>query len=327
MKKLNIGIIGYGVGQHHANAYASSDKTLIKIYDKNKFKQKKIIKDRFLLINSEKEFFKNQYDIISIASHDRDHYRQIIKSTNSTKNILCEKPICNNSTQLKKIYKKIIKEKINLESNFVLRTTDLFIDIKKKIHSKYFGEVFYIEGSYLWSRIKKLSGWRLNDKEYSFIKGAAIHMIDLICWLIEKKPIYVYAIGNNLGDKNSKKKETMVSLILEFKNKLYIKVNAFGPSIYPHYHELKVFGTKASSINEFNNNYFIKKSNVQKKIKNLKAYPDHANKKNIIKDIIKNFYKNKKFSINEDVFDVMSICFAAEKSIKQKKRIKINYLK
>ena len=58
----------------------------------------------------------------------------------------------------------------------------------------------------MWSRIKKLSGWRLNDKEYSFIKGAAIHMIDLICWLIEKKPIYVYAIGNNLGDKNSKKK-------------------------------------------------------------------------------------------------------------------------
>lgn len=327
MKKLKIGIIGYGVGQHHAKAYASLQKTQIKIYDKNKLKQKKIINDNFLAINSESNFFKNKFDIISIASHDKDHYRQIIKSTKSTNNILCEKPMCNNSAQLNKIYKKIKKNKINLKSNFVLRTIDLFLDIKKKIHSRYFGQIFYIEGSYLWSRINKLSGWRLNDKEYSFIKGAAIHMIDLICWLIEKKPTYVYAIGNNLGDKNSKKKETMVSLILEFKDNLYVKVNAFGPSIYPHYHELKIFGTKATSINEFNNNYFIKKKNTQKKIKNLKAYPDHSNKKNIIKDIIKNFYKKKKFSINKDVFDVMSICFAAEKSIKQKKRIKINYLK
>ena len=243
MKKLNIGIIGYGVGRHHAKAYASSDKVQIKIYDKDRVKQKKIIKDNYLAINSEKEFFKNKFDIISIASHDKDHYRQIIKSTDSTNNILCEKPICNNSFQLEKIFKKIINKKTNLESNFVLRTIDLFLDIKKKIHSTYFGEIFYIEGSYLWSRIKKLTGWRLNDKEYSFIKGAAIHMIDLICWLIEKKPTYVYAIGNNLGDKNSKKKDTMVSLILEFKDNLYVKVNAFGPSIYPHYHELKIFGT------------------------------------------------------------------------------------
>ena len=111
MKKLNIGIIGYGVGRHHAKAYASSDKVQIKIYDKDRVKQKKIINDNFLAINSESNFFKNKFDIISIASHDKDHYRQIIKSTDSTNNILCEKPICNNSAQLNKIYKKIKKKK------------------------------------------------------------------------------------------------------------------------------------------------------------------------------------------------------------------------
>ena len=63
-------------------------------------------------------------------------------------------------------------------------------------------------------------------------------MIDLICWLIEDKPIYVYAVGNSLGNKERYKKDTSITLILEFKNKLYAQVNALGPTIY-HYHELK----------------------------------------------------------------------------------------
>ena len=30
MKKLNVGIIGYGVGKHHANAYKSTKSVILK---------------------------------------------------------------------------------------------------------------------------------------------------------------------------------------------------------------------------------------------------------------------------------------------------------
>ena len=279
MKKLNVGIIGYGVGKHHANAYKSTKKCNIKIFDKSRLKKKQILKDNFIAINSEEEFFKNKFDAISIASHDKFHYQHIVKSSKLTKNILCEKPICNNFNELTKLYKIVRSKKIKLECNFVLRAVDLFIDIKNKIKSNYFGEIFFIEGSYLWSRIHKLSGWRVLDKEYTFIKGASIHMIDLICWLIEDKPIYVYAVGNSLGNKERYKKDTSITLILEFKNKLYAQVNALGPTIYPHYHELKIFGSNSTSINQFKNNFFINKKNNNKTIKNKNKYPDHKNKK------------------------------------------------
>ena len=131
MKKLKVGIIGYGVGKHHAKTYSISNCD-IKIYDKDKNKQKKILLDDFELIKSEKEFFKNNFDIISIASHDKYHFEQIINSTKLTNNIICEKPICNNFSQLRKLHKIIKKNKINLQTNFVLRTVSLFKNIKKK---------------------------------------------------------------------------------------------------------------------------------------------------------------------------------------------------
>ena len=324
MKKLKVGIIGYGVGKHHADAYAKKNCD-IKIFDKNKITQKKILLDNFQLIRTEKEFFKNKFDIISIASHDKYHFNHIIKSSKLTHNIFCEKPICNNFSQLKKIRKLIKKNKINFQSNFVLRAVSLFEDIKNKIRTNFFGNIFFIEGSYLWSRINKMDGWRSMDKDYSFIKGASIHIIDLVCWLIYNKPTHVYAVGNNLGNKNSNNKDTMISIILEFANKLYIHINAFGPSVYPHYHELKVFGSNATTINQYGNNFFIKKENNLKRIKNNTRYPDHKNKKKVIIKFIENINK-KKILVNQDIFDSMCICFAAEKSIKQKKRIKIKYL-
>ena len=325
MKKLKEGIIGYGVGEKHALGYKSTSKCRIIIFDKDKKKKKKILEDGFEFAEDESEFFKNKFDIISIASYDKFHFNHILKSTNSTNTILCEKPICNNIKQLKKINKLIKSKKIKLTCNFVLRTVDLFKDLKKKIKSNFFGDIFYMEGSYLWSRINKLSGWRANDKDYSFIKGASIHMIDLLCWLIGSNPTHVYACGNRLGQKTYTKKNSMVSLSLEFKNNLYIKINAFGPSVYPHYHEIKIFGSKATSINEYKNNFFIKKKNKHIKIKNFKNYPDHLSKKNIIKNLV-NSHNKKKIGFDNQVFSIMNICFAAEKSLKLKKRVKINYL-
>ena len=188
MRKLKIGVIGYGIGEKHALAYRSTKKCQIYIFDKDKKKKKLIINDGFKFIDSEDEFFKNKFDVISIASHDKFHFNHILKASKSTNTILCEKPICNNFKQLNQIHKLIKSKRIRLTCNFVLRTVDLFKDIKKKIKSNFFGNIFFMEGSYFWSRINKLYGWRLNDAEYSFIKGAFIHMIDLLCWLINEKP-------------------------------------------------------------------------------------------------------------------------------------------
>ena len=57
-------------------------------------------------------------------------------------------------------------------------------------------------------------------------------------------------------------------------------------------------------------------------------YPDRINRKKLIHNFVNQIKQNKKKLLieTEDIFDSMSICFAAEKSIKNKKRIKIDYL-
>ena len=54
---------------------------------------------------------------------------------------------------------------------------------------------------------KKLYGWRSKIKDYSIILGAGIHMIDLIMWLTNSKPISVYATGNNNSTKGTRFKK------------------------------------------------------------------------------------------------------------------------
>ena len=44
MKKLNVGIIGYGVGKHHANAYNQQKSVIIKFFIKAYLKKNKSLK-------------------------------------------------------------------------------------------------------------------------------------------------------------------------------------------------------------------------------------------------------------------------------------------
>ena len=50
-------------------------------------------------------------------------------------------------------------------------------------------------------------GWRNKTKNYSLILGTAIHMIDLVMWLINDKPKNVTAYGNKILTKSTKFKK------------------------------------------------------------------------------------------------------------------------
>ena len=64
--------------------------------------------------------------------------------------------------------------------------------IQKKIKGK---DLLY-GADYLWGRIKKL--WlEVKEKNYSIISGAGVHMIDLVMWLLNSKPNYVFQLEIN----------------------------------------------------------------------------------------------------------------------------------
>ena len=112
--------------------------------------------------------------------------------------------MCLNLKQLKHIKKLLAKSKVKITSNLVLRVNDLFVNIKKEIKRE---NIFYVEADYIWGRVKKLFGWRSKIPDYSIILGAGIHVIDLVMWLINKKPHSVFAVANKIATNKSKFKK------------------------------------------------------------------------------------------------------------------------
>tara|TARA_Y100000590_G_scaffold445270_1_gene577162 strand:- start:2306 stop:3286 length:981 start_codon:yes stop_codon:yes gene_type:complete len=325
--KIIAAVIGMGVGKKHLEAIDGYMGSTVKIICEKNKKKIQILKKKYpnKIVTSDEKliFLDKQINLVSLASYDNYHYNQILKCIRYNKNIIVEKPMCLNSDQLKNIYKFIKTKKIKMTSNLVLRVNSLFKDFKKKIDNN---RIYYIEGDYVWGRKKKLFGWRSKIKEYSLTLGGGIHVIDLINWLTGLKPKTVYAMGNKKATRGSSfKKNSMIAMMFEYPKNIIVKITANGAAIFDHFHEIKIFSDNQTLVNSRLGSYMIKKD---KFTKIHASYPDKQNRKKLIQNFIETLTKkNIKpiISIKEQI-DLMTICFAVDKSAELNKKIKINYL-
>ena len=325
---IKAAIIGMGIGSKHYEAienYKSSEVKIICEFNKKKIKELKKRFPKKIITNNEEAIFKDKnINLVSIASYDNYHFRQIIKCIRHNKNIIIEKPMCLNLNQLKKIYNLAKKnKKIKITSNLVLRVNDLFKKFKKKIN---ISDIYYIEGDYIWGRKNKLFGWRSKINNYSVTLGAGIHMIDLINWITKLKPVSVYAVANKKITKNSSfKRNSLVTMIFEYPKDILVKITANCTAIFNHIHELKIFTKNQTLINSDNGSYMYT-SGRKKLIRS--NYPDKKNRKRVIRNLIDMIQNNNTkpiISFKEQI-DLMTICFAVDKSVSLNKKIKIKYL-
>ncbi len=329
--KIYAAIIGTGIGLKHLEAIDNyKNSKVLLVYEKNKKRKLKLKKifSAIKFVDSENEIFlNNKINLVSIASYDDHHFRQILLCLKRDINVIIEKPICLKFEELIKIKKALKKSKSKITSNMVLRVNDLFSKIKKKINPK---SIYYIEGDYIWGRREKIFGWRSKVKNFSFTLGAAIHIIDLICWFLNERPTSIMAFGNNLITKRTKfKKKSFLIYILKFPNQKIVKITANMVGIHEHFHDIKIFTSKNTYIHNCNKTFKISKEKNKLKKTNLNyKYPDKLNRKKMIQNFIDHLHndKIKKVITEKEIFDLMSICFAADNSLKQKKEVKIKYL-
>ena len=330
--KLKAAVIGSGVGLKHFEAIQNFKKTKVKFICEFDKRKAKLLRKKYPKVEIVSDFNKivqdNEINLISIASYDQFHFNQISQAIKSGKNIIVEKPMCLKFSELKKIF-SLIKKKRNIKiiSNMVLRTEPIFNFLRKKLEPK---KVFYIEADYIWGRLNKLTkGWRRETKNYSIILGTAIHMIDLVMWLMKDKPKKVYAIANkNLTHGTKFKKNSFASCFLEFPNSLIVKISANSTNHYKHMHEVKIFQNNKTMIQNENGINFINKEGESIKTKKFNlVYPLRKNRKKLIQSFIDYILKKKEPMMNlKEQFDLMCVCFALEKSLKSNKRVKVTYL-
>ena len=271
-------------------------------------------------------------DLVCIASYDKFHYEQVLTSLDNKKHVYVEKPICLKKEELKKINEKLkMYPDLCISSNMVLRTCPLFIKVRDELISNKMGSLYHLEADYLWGRREKIiSGWRAETDFYSIIHGAAVHMIDLILWITGKKPISVRALGSNIIVAGTKQKyNDFAVLLLEFDDQMTVKISAHGGGVHPHFHALKIFGEKSSFMHDYTKTIWIDSSDPNKKYRTENAlYPAKNLRGNALKSYV-NFLLNKDQKVlvsKNDVFNVMSICLAAEQAAKSGDTELIEYL-
>lgn len=256
MTQLGVGIIGMGVGERHIGGFrrhpAAKVVALCDINPEVRARIGQTYPDVEVVDNAAALIDDDRIKIVSIASYDDSHYDEVIRTLRLDKHVFVEKPLCLRVEEFRHVREMLSQRPhLRLSSNLVLRHSPRFVDLRDRIANGEFGQLFNIEGDYAYGRLHKLTqGWRGRIPQYSVTLGGAIHLIDLVLWLTRQRVAEVTAMGNGIASAGSDfHGDDMVSALLRFESGLVGKISANFGCVFPHFHRLLVYGTRATFEN------------------------------------------------------------------------------
>tara|TARA_B100001093_G_scaffold52260_1_gene44331 strand:+ start:18317 stop:19330 length:1014 start_codon:yes stop_codon:yes gene_type:complete len=332
--QLGVGVSGLGVGERHARTINETEgASLIKIYDPN------IEKASALSIELNTKACKSfndlildeRIDVIVVASPDHFHVKQIVEALKRGKHVFAEKPLCNTFDELKAISNEWFKQsdKLKLYSNLILREAPIYKWLKKSIDEGLFGEIYSVDGDYLYGRKEKiLKGWRGTGENYSGMKGGGIHMIDLMCWLTDQRPLSLSTLGNNICTRHSNINiSDFMSTTFKFESGMVGRINANLGCVHRHQHVLRIFGTKATFIFDDKGPRIHFSSSPSHEATEVELESLPSGKSDIV-PIFLNAVKNNIDLKNKtkETFDIVSIVIGCDEALLSGKEEEIIYL-
>lgn len=336
MGKLKIGIIGLGIGEKHIMEYAAHPRCeVVAVCDFSRKKLAAHIRHHSGVkgMTDANELLDDPgIDVVSIASYDDYHCSQILRAIQNGKHLFVEKPLCLFEHEALKIRSAILERRsVHLSCNLVLRTYPRFIRMREALEHGEFGEVYYFQGDYLWGRTHKLiDGWRKDMEFYSIVYGAAVHMIDLILWLTDKRPVDVTAFGNQIATAGSALRyNDFAAALLRFDDGMVAHVTAHGGCVHPHFHQVQIFGTRKTCIhNSLGGQWFDSSSPKKAPLAIKEEYPGKRTQRGVIHSFVDAILDETVQPIvpADDVFETMSVCFTIQKAIETGRVVRINYI-
>jgi predicted dehydrogenase len=335
---LKVGVLGLGVGSRHVDAYMAHQHCQVSwVCDLDQQRLNEVgkkIRNVKETTDAKKVIEANDIDIISIATYDEYHFEQVEAALLAGKHVFVEKPICLTRNQLMSLETLFRRSKgLSLSANFVLRSCPLFIELKNDIESDIFGEIISVEADYLWGRKHKLeSGWRTNTPDYSIVLGAGIHMIDLVVWLLEMRPITVQGMGNSKGmERVDCEFNTYCIGILKFEDGAIAKITGHGTCVHPHFHKLEVYGQKQTFLHNINGTAKITEKNNQQpgfvEVSSEEKYPGKIYRPKIINSFVDAVLDNSREPIvtARQVFDAMEVSLAIDQATNSGETVEVHY--
>ncbi|MBA2587456.1 MAG: Gfo/Idh/MocA family oxidoreductase [Alphaproteobacteria bacterium] len=333
MLGLKAGIIGLGVGERHIPGYQADPRCQVAaLCDSDPTKLAEVAArhpgprttcDAADILNDP------AIGVVSIASHDNDHCKQVLAAIAAGKHIFVEKPLCLLDSEFDAIAGALAANPhIKLSSNLILRRTPRFIELRRRIQAGEMGTPYYMEGDYDYGRVHKiLTGWRAGIPFYSVVHGGAIHLIDLLLWLTGGRVVEAFAYGNRIAAEGTPfRHDDLVAALLKFEDGKTAKVTANFPSVVPHHHRLSVYGTQATFEQSHTGAaYFHSRDPAAMPEAVTDAYPGAA-KGDMLPSFIAHVLDNGEPEVTKsNVLDAMAVSLAIQRSLASGQPEKIRY--
>lgn len=334
MHQLRVGVVGLGVGEQHAHAFAKAGCQLRWLCDLDESRARALA-PQFAGARTTPRYEDlvrdPELDVISIASYDDHHGEQLLAALGAGKHVFVEKPLCYRQSELERIQAAWSAHESRpwIGSNLVLRSAPLYRWLRREIASGAFGRVYAFDADYLYGRIHKIvDGWRGRVKDYSVLLGGAVHMIDLLLWLVGERPTRAHALGNRLcTDGTHFAEPDFAAATFEFPSGLIARVTANFGCVHPHQHVLRVFGTDKTIVYDDAGARLHEHRDPTRGFVSLEESPLPASKGDLVPAFVDSIRENAdpQASVNEH-FDTMSVCLAAERSLRTGRATAVEYV-
>jgi predicted dehydrogenase len=331
MTELRVGIIGLGVGEQHIAGYeAHPGARVTALCDMDEARLAEVSArhpGRRLFTDAAELIADPDLDVVSIASYDSSHFEQVTAALHAGRHVFVEKPMCLRRTEADELWRLWRQRpELRLSSNVPLRMSPRFAQLRDWIAAGRLGELYYVEGDYDYGRLWKLTeGWRGDEPFYSVVLGGAVHMVDLLLWLTGRRVVEVCAQGSHKATVGTKfAYDDLVLASLTFDDGTIGKVSANFAIVHPHFHTLKVCGTKGTFVNRLGDAELWTSSGADARPEAVStAYPG-IHKGDLLHSFVESIVSGARaVAPGEDVFETMAVLFAIEEAAASGERVQV----
>jgi predicted dehydrogenase len=189
--KVRIGVIGLGMGRHHAKAYHESDKAeLVALCDLDQkllAQFKGVYPKAATFSHYEEMLAKGGLDAVSVALPNCLHAEVTIATLRAGLHVLCEKPMALNAQQAQEMLRAAQETGKKLMIHFNYRFSPPSQFLKRYVDEGNLGQVYYARTRWLRARgVPRLGSW-FGIKEFSGggpLIDLGVHRLDLAMWLM-----------------------------------------------------------------------------------------------------------------------------------------------
>ena len=246
-----------------------------------------------------KFFLDKSYDTVYISSVTANHFKDCMLALKYKKNVICEKPICQNLNQLKKVLSLAKINKLKVDEVYQYCFHPLFYKIEKILKKKVLGRVIYIDSSFNVPIIDKKNFRFKKNLGGSSLLDVGVYPLSTLIFLLKNTKYKI--INSKIFYKKNIKVDTMGEAYIKL-NKTKLTYKWGYSSLYQNY--IKIIGSKGTLSTKF---IFSKKisqtGNISIAFKN-KLKKIKIKKSNQINNAF-NFYLNRVKSKNYNKKNIM----------------------